>query len=154
MKLVGGGSVAVAVGISDMWHVIGDRWHLTRDTWHLTPDTWPITHDTWHRTPETWHLTPDNWFLIFFKSLSVLLSAPNKRFIVSRMRDFVLSRKVFSVTLHISNNIFFFKNLLYFHSPKRKPQKLCIFLFWYFWGNFAISLHFFWGGEGVGWAYF
>ena len=27
-QLVGGGSVAVAVGVSDMWQVTGDRWHV------------------------------------------------------------------------------------------------------------------------------
>ena len=33
-----GGSVAVAVGVSDMWEVTCDIWHLITDTWHLTPD--------------------------------------------------------------------------------------------------------------------
>ena len=31
-------SVAVAVGISDMWQVTCYTWHRTCDTWHVTPD--------------------------------------------------------------------------------------------------------------------
>ena len=37
-ELAGGGSMAVTVGISDMWQVTGDTQHMTPDTWHLTPD--------------------------------------------------------------------------------------------------------------------
>ena len=33
--IAGGGSMAVAVGVSDMWHVNHDMWHLTHDMWHL-----------------------------------------------------------------------------------------------------------------------
>ena len=36
-ELVGGGSVSVAVGVSDRWHATHDMWHRTPDTWHLTP---------------------------------------------------------------------------------------------------------------------
>ena len=32
----GGGSVVVAVAVSDMWHVTCDPRHITRDTWHMT----------------------------------------------------------------------------------------------------------------------
>ena len=31
-ELAGGGSVVVAVGVSDMWQVTGDTQHLTTDT--------------------------------------------------------------------------------------------------------------------------
>ena len=65
--MAGGGSVAVAVGVSDMLQGTGDTRHLTHDTWRLTP--------------YTSHLTPD-----FF--LSVQLSAHDEKFIVSQMRDF------------------------------------------------------------------
>ena len=59
------GSVAVAVGVNDMWQVTGD----TCVTWHVT-----------------WCLTHEKYFLLIF--LSVLLTAHVKRFSVSRMRDF------------------------------------------------------------------
>ena len=34
-----GGSMAVAVGVNDMWQVTCNKWHATCDTWHVTPDT-------------------------------------------------------------------------------------------------------------------
>ena len=39
-ELARGGSVAVAVGVSDRWHATRNTWHMTCDTWHLTYDTW------------------------------------------------------------------------------------------------------------------
>ena len=33
-ELAGGGSVAVAVCVGDMWQVTCDTWYLTPDTWH------------------------------------------------------------------------------------------------------------------------
>ena len=69
-ELAAGGSVVVAVGVSnmwqmtrDIWHITHDTWHLTPDTWHLSPDTWHVTCDTWHLKPDTWHLTPDTWHM-------------------------------------------------------------------------------------------
>ena len=53
--LVGGGSVAVAIGVSDMllvtcnmwrrkkWQVIGNRWYLTCDSRHMTCETYPLS---------------------------------------------------------------------------------------------------------------
>ena len=35
-KLARWGSICVAVGFSDMWHVTGDRWQVTCDKCHLT----------------------------------------------------------------------------------------------------------------------
>ena len=37
--IAGGGSVAVAIGVSERWQVTRDMWHVTPDTWHVTPDT-------------------------------------------------------------------------------------------------------------------
>ena len=37
-ELTGGGSVAVAVGVSDRWQVTLDTWQVTHDTWHVTHD--------------------------------------------------------------------------------------------------------------------
>ena len=34
-ELAGGGSVAVAVSLSDKWQVTCDRWRMTHDTWHF-----------------------------------------------------------------------------------------------------------------------
>ena len=69
-KKSGGGSVAVAVGASDMWQVTGDTQHLTPDTWHLTSDTSRLTFDTWQMTYENWHVTPSiiflNWLVLLF----------------------------------------------------------------------------------------
>ena len=39
-----GGSVSVAVGVSDRWQVTGDRLQVIVDRWQ-------VTHDTWHKTP-------------------------------------------------------------------------------------------------------
>ena len=47
-ELAGGGSMAVAVSASDMWHVAHDMWHVTTDMWHLTPGTWHLTPNMWH----------------------------------------------------------------------------------------------------------
>ena len=44
-ELSGGGSVAVAVGVSDSWQVTGDTRHVTRDIWHKTSDMWRMTFD-------------------------------------------------------------------------------------------------------------
>ena len=38
----GGGFVAVAVGVSDMWQVKGETQHMTVNKWHVTPDTWHL----------------------------------------------------------------------------------------------------------------
>ena len=38
-ELAGGGCVAVAVGVSDKWHVKGDTGHITCNTLHVTCDT-------------------------------------------------------------------------------------------------------------------
>ena len=38
-ELAGGGSVAVAVGISDMWQVTCNTWHMTHDMKHMTHET-------------------------------------------------------------------------------------------------------------------
>ena len=48
-ELAWGGSMAVALGLSDMWQVTGDTRHRTRDEWY-------VTHDTWHVTPDMWSL--------------------------------------------------------------------------------------------------
>ena len=52
-ELAGGGSVAVAVGVSNMLQVTSDTGHVTHDTLqatrytrHVTPDMWYLTHDT------------------------------------------------------------------------------------------------------------
>ena len=55
-ELAGEGSMALAVCVSDMWHVTGNTWHLTPDTCHLTPDPWHLTRDTWYVTPDIWHI--------------------------------------------------------------------------------------------------
>ena len=49
-----GGSVVVAVGVSDMLEVTGDTWYVTCDRWHVTRDMWYLTHDTWNLTHDTW----------------------------------------------------------------------------------------------------
>ena len=63
------GSVSVAVGISDMWHVEGDPQHVTGDRWPLTMDSFFSTK-----------------FGISLKLM--LLSAHVGRFSVSRKGDF------------------------------------------------------------------
>ena len=70
----GEGSVAVAVGVSDRWHVTHDKCNVKRDMWHLT-----------HGTP----------FCFSFPFLSVstvvvseLLSPHVERFSVSHIQDF------------------------------------------------------------------
>ena len=40
-KLVGGGSVAVAIGISDRWQVTGDRYMTFGSCWSTL--VWPLT---------------------------------------------------------------------------------------------------------------
>ena len=42
VKLSGWGSLAVAVGVSDMWQVTFDMWHVTPDIWQLTPNMWHL----------------------------------------------------------------------------------------------------------------
>ena len=42
-ELAGGGSMVVAIGVSDMWQV-------TRDVRHMTPYTWHLTSYTWNKT--------------------------------------------------------------------------------------------------------
>ena len=69
-ELAGGGSVAVAVGVSDIWQVTGDMQNGTRDTWHMI-------HDMWLKIKE---------ISLFFKL--ALLSAHIEKFSVSRMRNF------------------------------------------------------------------
>ena len=59
MILAGGGSVAVAVGVSDRWQVSGDWWQMTGDTRH-------IKHNKWHLTCDTWHMT----FYLFKKEIA------------------------------------------------------------------------------------
>ena len=59
-------SLAVAVGVSDMWQVTGDRWHMTGDAWHLIHDTWLLC-------------------FFFYVKVSVQLSAHIERFSVSHM---------------------------------------------------------------------
>ena len=58
-----GGSIAVAVGVSDRLEGTGDRGQGTGDTQHVTPDTLHLTPDTWHLTLDTWHLTYDIWHM-------------------------------------------------------------------------------------------
>ena len=45
-ELAGGGSVAVAFGVSDMcgWQVTNDTWHMTCNMWYLTCDMYYMTH--------------------------------------------------------------------------------------------------------------
>ena len=75
-ELAGGGSVAVAVGVSE-------RWHMTRDTPRMT-------HDTWHRHQicDKRHmiLSVPFWLFLFFL-VSVLLSAHVKKFSVSHVQN-------------------------------------------------------------------
>ena len=49
----GGGSVAMAVDISEIWHMTGDRWHVKvkGNTWHMN-----VTGDKWQMTGEKWHV--------------------------------------------------------------------------------------------------
>ena len=47
-ELAGGGSMAVAVGISEMWQGMWDTWHLTTATCHLTPDYWHLSYYLWY----------------------------------------------------------------------------------------------------------
>ena len=61
------GSLAVAIGISDSWHVTGDRWRVT-------PIMWQVTCDSWHMTCDTWHLTHDTLFTWFFVALLFFIS--------------------------------------------------------------------------------
>ena len=50
-ELEEGGSAAVAVGVSDMWHVTLVAWHVTRGTRQ-------VTHDIWHKTQDKkWYLS-------------------------------------------------------------------------------------------------
>ena len=37
-ELAGGGSMALAFCVSDMWQVTCDMWHVTHDIWHMTHD--------------------------------------------------------------------------------------------------------------------
>ena len=74
-ELAWGGSVAVAVDVSDMTQVTGDMQHVTCDTWQMTQDTYHVTQ---------FFLPIFFGIFIFF----VLLSAHVVRFPVSRMRDF------------------------------------------------------------------
>ena len=71
-ELEGGGSMAVAIGVTDRWQVTRDMWHVKRYMWHLTHN-----------------------FFFFFSScpllsvlVSVLLCAQVERFSVSCMRYF------------------------------------------------------------------
>ena len=41
-ELAWGGSVAVAVGVSDTWQVASNIQYVKPDTWHLTNDTWNL----------------------------------------------------------------------------------------------------------------
>ena len=63
-ELEGGGSVAVAVGVSDNWQVTGHTQHVTHDIWHKTCYMWHMTwHDmTWH---ELHHKTTLNYLFKF-----------------------------------------------------------------------------------------
>ena len=49
-ELTGGGSLTVAVSVSDRWQVTRNTWHVTHETWHLTPAKWHVICDTWHQT--------------------------------------------------------------------------------------------------------
>ena len=40
------GSVAVTVGVSDMWQVTRDIWQVTGDRWQVTCDRWHVAGDT------------------------------------------------------------------------------------------------------------
>ena len=51
VELAVGGSVTVAVDVSDRWQVTRNMGHLTCDTWHRTCDPWHMTCDTWHSSP-------------------------------------------------------------------------------------------------------
>ena len=44
-ELEGGGSVTVAVVISNHWEVTGNTQHVTNDTWHMPHNMWQVTHD-------------------------------------------------------------------------------------------------------------
>ena len=61
-----GGSVAVAVGVSDRWVLTEYRWHALCDKWHMTPicDTWQVTHDTLRFTPPPPNLSVSVCFCI------------------------------------------------------------------------------------------
>ena len=43
-RLAGGGSAAVAVGVSDRWQVTDETRHMTQDTWRLKHNMWHVTH--------------------------------------------------------------------------------------------------------------
>ena len=82
-ELEGGGSVAVAVSVSDRWKVKGERWHTKQYMWHVTHYTWDVTRDTCHMT--FFFLPPVRLFLSVL--VWVLVFANVKRLSVSRMRD-------------------------------------------------------------------
>ena len=123
-ELVGGGSVAVPVGV----------WQKTGETGHMP-------HKTWHLTPETWQLTPDTWFFLFslsffFFLFSVLLLSHVQRYCASRMRDFfIVSRKVLvwgnavkrfvSFIWHHNSNMLFNRNTI----SKHINQYVCLLFF-------------------------
>ena len=100
-QLAGGGTMALAVGFSDMWQVKRNTRHATHDTWHVTHDLWLVTCDTWlwlwlfalvtcgrwHATRDMWHLPCNIFFILFYFIVWVLLSAYVERLSVSRMRD-------------------------------------------------------------------
>ena len=92
------GSVAVAVGVSEMWQVTHNTWHLTPDTWHVTHDarhlikkleikengigatnakkmrhvSWVMSHLSWfHVWPFTCHLSPVTWPLFYAASAAM-----------------------------------------------------------------------------------
>ena len=75
--LAGGGSMAMALGVSDRWQVTCDNWHATWDTWHVTHDFLKIY---LLQFLAGWNYSD------FF--VSVPLSAHIERLSVSRVRDF------------------------------------------------------------------
>ena len=68
------GTMAVAVGFSDMWQVTPDMWYVTRDMSKLICDTW--------------HVVPDMSNRIFL--VSVLLFAHVKIFSVSYKQTYLI----------------------------------------------------------------
>ena len=80
-----GGSVAVAVCVSDRWHMTLDleRWHMTQDTGHMTHGRWQVPGDRWQVTWDRWHINLIFFVPNFFRFLwvSVLLTAPPRDWI-------------------------------------------------------------------------
>ena len=91
----GGGSVSVAVSVSDICHVTDDIRYVTHETWPMTPDTWHIKHDMRDLTHDTWFFSK-----FFFFIVSVLLSTHVEEFSASRKRYLISTFPKALCTVH------------------------------------------------------